>query len=205
MDLYNPKYLRCTWDDSLKDKDVFYGDRISSVIADVECGDDQAACKGCSGDMDLPFMVRGMRYTFVYYDPNYDVKAAYIQGKQIQHRCPGMDDWEDCPGVPLWSSTHEYRVKPEPEPVPLRPYGSAAELVEAYRKKHSIPDGTMPFMWLCRKDLGQKSMVVSVDFDADRVTLVYSGSATLSSYDMFEVMTLFTFTDGSPCGRQAEE
>lgn len=205
MDLYDPKYLHCAWDESLKGKKVFYGDCISTVIADVESGSGRDTCRGYSGDTDLPFRMCSADFAFVYCDKNYDVKVAYAQGKQVQYRCPGVDDWEDCPGVPFWSDTHEYRVKPEPEPVPLRPYDSAAELMDAYRKKYSVPETTMPFMWLCRRCCAQKSLVLSVDFDADRVTLVYSGSPTLCSYGMDEVMTLFTFPDGSPCGRQAEE
>ena len=204
MDLYDPKYLRCTWDDSLEGKNVFYGDRISSIIEDVESGTDRGTCSCYSGDTDFPFRIVNSDFTFAYYDPQYDVKAAYyLLHKALQFKSHVSGNWVDCTAEPRWEPDHEYRIKPD---VPkLVPYGSASELVEAYRKKHSIPDGTMPFMWLRRKPCGGQSMVVSVDFYMNRVTLVNGDGCELTEYDMDDVLQHFMFLDGSPCGRQAEE
>lgn len=202
MDLYNPKYLHCVWDNSLKGENVFFGDCISTVIADVNRGEGRSLCLGYSEDKDYPFKMGGANFTFVYYDPNYDVKVAYYQQhKAVQYMSHVACDWRDCT-EPCWNDDYKFRVKPVPE---LRPYGSVDELVDAYRKKYSIPKNTMPFMWLLNKSHKQQSMVVGVDFETDHVKMVLVNTSTIGDYSMAQVMRYYTFLDGSPCGWQAEE
>jgi hypothetical protein len=47
-------------------------------------------------------------------------KAAFTAGKAIQFQPKGFNKWFDCP-EPTWSSDFKYRIKPEPQWVPMEP------------------------------------------------------------------------------------
>ena len=127
MEIFDPKYVHFTWDDSLKDKLVFYGDSVGEVKTEVEgckLGSRDICCKYTADDS-YPFDIKDVRdgiithWQFVYYDPNYEVKVAYYkEGKQIQFKSHDVMDnkWGDCTVEPLWDDACDYRVKPdEPE------------------------------------------------------------------------------------------
>jgi hypothetical protein len=47
-------------------------------------------------------------------------KAAFVEGGAIQFQPKGFNKWFDCP-EPTWSSDFKYRIKPEPQWVPMEP------------------------------------------------------------------------------------
>jgi hypothetical protein len=47
-------------------------------------------------------------------------KAAFVEGRAIQFQPKGFNKWFDCP-EPTWSSDFKYRIKPEPQWVPMEP------------------------------------------------------------------------------------
>jgi hypothetical protein len=47
-------------------------------------------------------------------------KAAFVEGRAIQFQPKGFGEWFDCP-EPTWSSDFKYRIKPEPQWVPMEP------------------------------------------------------------------------------------
>ena len=54
-----------------------------------------------------------MPWKFVYYDPNYDCKIAYNNGKKIQFKNKASDVWLQSDFEPKWSNDCDYRIKPE--------------------------------------------------------------------------------------------
>lgn len=60
-----------------------------------------------------PFRVSGTDFRFCYYDPYYEIKRAYLEGKQIQYRAVDTGEWCDCFGYPSFFPNSEYRIKPE--------------------------------------------------------------------------------------------
>ena len=118
MRIFDPKYICCKWDDSLKGKAVFYGDNVGYIEDEVQGMNLNTKGKviGPNDDDDMPFKVEGASAAFstwryVYYDANYDCKVAYSQGKQIQFRSSN-GQWEDVK-TPVWSTRDVYRVKPD--------------------------------------------------------------------------------------------
>jgi len=117
--LFNPKYICYTWDDSLKGKEVWYGDSVSSLEDGVQSMNPlRGTVVGHTvDDNERPFIVKGIndlssRWRYVYYDPNYDIKVAYYKRhKQVQYR-KANGQWENV-AVPVWSENDVYRVKPE--------------------------------------------------------------------------------------------
>ncbi len=123
MIMFNPKYLYCTWSDSLKGKEVLYGDHIDSLVDEVQnMNTIRGEVIGRSEDNDTPFIVKGVsdfptNWQYVYYDPDYTAKVAYYKHhKRVQFRNHMTDEWIDCVEPPAWSDLYEYRIKPdEPE------------------------------------------------------------------------------------------
>lgn len=83
MPKFEKKYVHFMWDDELKGKKVFYADDITTLIMDIANDDDRGIAEE-SGVRDEPFEVNGHNWRFVYYDPYYELKRAYEQGKIIQ-------------------------------------------------------------------------------------------------------------------------
>jgi hypothetical protein len=119
MDLFDKRFVYLEWDDVLQGKEVVVADTFPELRGRVNVGDDNFLCTVKKNDGNYPFIVGegGVCYAFVYYDPNYECKVAYKQGKVIQFRYHGESDdgWAYCTGVPKWLDTCEYRVKPEAE------------------------------------------------------------------------------------------
>lgn len=62
--------------------------------------------------MHFPFKLDcGYKYAFVYYDPYYEFRKAYLDGKQLQFK-NGNGDWIDVYDIPVFNGD-EYRIKPE--------------------------------------------------------------------------------------------
>lgn len=114
MELFNKKFVYFMWDDELKGKECFYDDNIEGLRDTVN--KNKTDFKGCLGPntSDYPFRpVLGTKtccsWRFAYYDPNYECKVAYSEGKKIQHRRKGEKDWYE--STPAWDPRYEYRIK----------------------------------------------------------------------------------------------
>lgn len=114
--LFDPKFVHFMWDDSLKGKEVFASNDIYSLMAAVNNGYKKDGLVKEYGYSNSPFItVKGNRlYMFAYYDPNYEVKRAYAEGKTIQVKTYDHPMWLDVDS-PAWDSGNgiEFRVKPD--------------------------------------------------------------------------------------------
>lgn len=108
---FEDKYVHFRWDDSLKGKKVFYADDIGTLETDVVEGANIGVLIGATGLKSHPFHIKSeniedsIPWKFVYYDPRYEVKIAYEEGKQIQVSGDGemWVNWED-KREPDWNS-----------------------------------------------------------------------------------------------------
>lgn len=100
---------------------------------------------------------------------------AFSNGAKIQYAEPGRG-WVDCP-EPRWSERYLYRIKPQPEYVPL-------DLLDTERIIMTI---------IIEKKTGINKVITEVKENG-----VYAGSGSI----LFEkLLNEFTFADGTPCGK----
>lgn len=119
MELFDKRFVYFMWDEELKGKKVFVADSMGDLIFAVE-NDGKCAVKTnalrYSGNNVRPFhayvLGANCSYPFAYYDPNYEAKRAFNEGKKIQVYDTIADDWVDL-DEPLWCMSDKYRVKPE--------------------------------------------------------------------------------------------
>ena len=111
--LWDKNCVFCTWDDNLKDKEVFVADFLSDLMDYVET-DEKRYVVTESANIDYPFFEQTDRYRYCYYDPLYDVKKAYYKdGKVIQYWDWAREVWEDVHSEPMLHMRIEYyRIKP---------------------------------------------------------------------------------------------
>ena len=131
MELYDKKYVYFEWDDKLEGKKGFASDTIGVLKDYVENG--MYACFGeicknpSNGQLAYPFGIINYsgssdRFQFCYYDPNYEVKKAYNEGKKLQWKYRYEENWKDwdseeCPEFRDDTCGYELRVKPEDEDI----------------------------------------------------------------------------------------
>lgn len=103
MELYNKKYVYFEWDDELEGKKGFVADDISELKYDVNnCRYQGILCRGQNVPA-CPFSQQGVDdvFTFAYYDPDYEIKKEFFDGKTIQahfktnDRYHGNNEWFD--------------------------------------------------------------------------------------------------------------
>ena len=114
MELFNANFVHFMWDDTLKGKKGFFADSIYDLRHRVNDNSKlYSSAVSLSDSVSMPFIDKDeCPYMFFYYDPNYDVKRAYNEGKQIQYRLKNEGTgWFDCEGEPWWSADCEYRIK----------------------------------------------------------------------------------------------
>lgn len=112
MELFDKKYVHFMWDDELRGKEGFFADDICELTNCVLSGDLHLAkvCKSLS--LAFPFKdTNNNDWLFFYYDPNYFVKKAYAEGKQIQIK--NGKTWYTIISNPEWFDDAEYRIKPD--------------------------------------------------------------------------------------------
>ncbi len=109
---FEDKFVHFRWDDSLKGKKCFVADSLGGLEESVE--ERGLEILFTEGNKEFPFETEHDFYRFVYYDPNYDLKMAYKEGKQIQISGDGeiWVDWED-EREPDWDGVFQFRIKPE--------------------------------------------------------------------------------------------
>ena len=109
---FDKRYLVFPDQDCLGKK-VFFFDTYKDLIEEVESGD---VCRtrtidGVHKDEVYPFNIDGTNWILAYYDPNYEAKVAYSQGRTIEYRRKGDDEWHISTGGVLDPKYYEYRVK----------------------------------------------------------------------------------------------
>ena len=118
MELYDSQYVYFEWDDKLEGKKGFVAQNIASLRSQVISNPKGIVTISSSGDDVCPFtyfidngFISDYHYQFAYYDPYYEFRKAYIEGKQLQFK-DSTGNWRDVDGTPLFT-TDEYRIKPE--------------------------------------------------------------------------------------------
>lgn len=173
-----------------------------------------------SSDESQPFKTTdGIKFRFFYYDPNYEVKKAFNEGKKIQVHCAnGM--WRDC-DEPKWYDDCKYRVKPEcpctdgidskacvgcehsEDGKQYRPYRDALEFIADYGKRFPTatprPLGTMPLIWIAHKTDGTTRLIVEF---SDRSVKI---GCKVKPVDFGKLFEYWTYRDGSPVGMEEKE
>lgn len=106
------------------------------------------------------------------------VMQAYVDGKAIELSKDG-ETWEGLGSFePSWDwSNFDYRVKPEPKYVP---YDSVSEVDED--------------KWVKSKYNGVLKRISALDANHNSVYI-------LGWYDLKQLFELFTYKDGTPCGK----
>lgn len=125
MELYDKKYVYFEWDDKLEGKKGFCGNSIEDLKFQVNYGNAQTGVlhhsNNSKGHPFVPTWSDGsgsLAYPFAYYDPNYEVKKAYNEGKKLQWKYRAEEDWNDwdndsCPRFSDDTTGYELRVKPD--------------------------------------------------------------------------------------------
>ena len=113
MELFDKKFVHFMWKDELEGKQGFFNNNIDNLITFVNnCNKRFYGTCSQSESSYYPFHYNeeGNNTQFFYYDPHYDCKKAYYEGRKIQwHHSDGrwIDDSE-----PVWDA-REYRIKPD--------------------------------------------------------------------------------------------
>lgn len=200
MDLFDPKFIRAEYDETLRGKPVFFGDSLDAIRGYVESNTGSSFVTGFDYDADREFCgfkVSASPYSweFVYYDPLYEIKLAYKQGKRIQKKQCG--EWENITN-PSWSSDIEYRIAPE-----YRPYKDfdefLADVEERFPSTRNRPGGTLPLVWV-KPQQNQHAGHLITGYNTDCAGTVFvAGSSIHTCSGMFET---FTYMDGTPFGKK---
>lgn len=228
-ELFNPKFVHFMWNDELEGKKAFLADTIDDlkklVNEEIEYNDD---CDiGCIGEIQhnvdkFPFKIKNkeVSWIFAYYDPNYDLKRACLEGETIQYRRLPDDniipnkEWKDIYSVSDIStfdddSIYEYRIKPKTKFVP---FTTIQELIDVWNKKITdfyvnyykgekacIADNPliMPVIWIRNKNTKIKSMIT--DFD-EYYNIIFIGDDNI--YKLDSLFDNFEFLDGSVIGKK---
>lgn len=116
MELYDKKYVYFEWDNKLDGKIGFVAQNIAALRGQVNNNPKAMVTLSGSDDDTCPFTYYvddeiTCDYQFAYYDPYYELRKAYLEGKQLQFKNDN-GDWIDVAGEPLFK-VDEYRIKPE--------------------------------------------------------------------------------------------
>ena len=119
-----------------------------------------------------------------------EVMQACERGEQIEfcYTDEVIKVWQDTNGKPLWNwGDTDYRVKPKPKYVPFE---TAEEFITAQRKKGRF---------IIDKKSGTKYNIFINASNIVYLTNIYSFSFLSTLKKIFDE---FTFTDGTPCGKE---
>ena len=116
--LFDKRYVYLEWSDELEGKDCILAQTYQNLKDFVNSGDEGRIFKVDKGT-EKPFTNHWKECDFCYYDPNYKVKKAWIEGKTIQQEC-GLSGWKDYINLPRTNSyfyninwdAYEWRIKP---------------------------------------------------------------------------------------------
>ena len=116
MELYNKEFVYFEWDKELEGKKGFVAQNITALRGQVKDNLKTMVTLSSSDDDVYPFTYfidNGFTsdYQFAYYDPHYEFRRAYLEGKQLQFK-DSTGNWRDVEGEPIFTRD-EYRIKPE--------------------------------------------------------------------------------------------
>lgn len=121
------------------------------------------------------------------------IMQAFAEGKTIEYR--GYSRAWKVAQTPTWSSSLDYRIKPESE---YRPFKTKEECWNEMMKHN-------PFGWLKSKMNGRLRCIGEVswsdEFETVHIALSTSESLSRSANSMFDE---YTFADGTPFGTKEE-
>ena len=211
-EIFDKKFVHFMWDDSLEGKEGFFSDSIPYLIAYVEddaieeCTIAHKGCanRNCKNDTyQFNNVKSGNSYLFFYYDPLYEVKLAWKNGKQIQCKLNGSPfRWEDCIDKPNWLDTCEYRVKPEEPKKKWRPFKDIQELKDTWYKRVLNDCEPIlfiePMIWVREKQGSLTRMVHGLDYSR---SLIDIGHWCSLEY----LFNAYEFLNGTPCGVEEVE
>lgn len=112
MELFDKKFVYLEWDDALEGKKVVIGDTLGELKKKLHSMLFDSVMENKEGDYPFTPSEDDMNFAMAYYDPNYECKVAYAQGKVIQCRNKGDNKWM-VTSSPNWVDGCEYCVKPE--------------------------------------------------------------------------------------------
>lgn len=203
-EIFDKKFVYLEWDDVLKGKQVLASDNLQCMRRDINDGTAKLRCveDNSSRDKLYPFKDdRGTLWALVYYDPLYDVKLAWKNGKQIQARSVLYKDaeWIDSKYPNFDDTCCEFRVKPEKK---WRPFKNIAELKHVWDIKRSPlvhPELGEHFIWIRDKKRPDITRLIT-GFNGGIQCVAIAGEwRTLEAlFDEYE------FLDDTPCGVEEE-
>lgn len=123
MELYDSKYVYFDWDDKLEGKECFVADYIDNLKWNVNNNSDPEQITHNKDNDSYPFREKDTEreWCFAYYDPNYEVKKALLEGKDVQYYRKEFNKWtdlhltcsvEDYLDNEDWD-IYEWRIKPD--------------------------------------------------------------------------------------------
>lgn len=203
MTLFDKRFVHFMWNDELEGKTGIMSNDIKCLHDYVNNNKTCTELIEHSGDESQPFKTTdGIKFRFAYYDPNYEVKKAFNEGKKIQYKALVTGRWCDFDhklGPCLWNDTTKYRVKPE-EKKRYRPYESPAEMIVDFsdRFKVKCPSYCEPLIWVKGKGTDNRYLVFAfckngIEFNDDE-PLMFK-----------ELFIDYTYLDGSPVGMEVSE
>lgn len=115
--LFDPKFVHFMWSDELEGKEGFFSEDITCLKIVVTQNSARDVLEKSTND-EHPFLAStGCCFRFFYYDPNYNVKRAYLDGKIIEYYYEHEKKWYPIEPRQLTELDDgcEYRIKPEEE------------------------------------------------------------------------------------------
>lgn len=120
IELFDKKYVHCVWSDELVGKEGFFADialSFKEIFENPAIVFSKVRKTTEANAYIYPFKTEeGGIFRFFYTDPNYEVKKAYAEGKQIQYKAKDTGrwcDWNDNLCRCAFHDNVEYRIKPE--------------------------------------------------------------------------------------------
>lgn len=111
------------------------------------------------------------------------VIQAYAQNKSVQYKEQNTDKWITIlpPFTASWSDKYDYRIKPEPKYIPF-----------TFEDRDMFKD-----RWIYSKEYGNLTKIIHIEDDSVRSVTIGTGD----DFSYSELLNLYTFEDGTPCGK----
>ena len=122
------------------------------------------------------------------------ILQAFVEGKEIQRREKGTDDWCDMPvnDLSYISGYYDYRIKPEPK---YRPFKNQEECLNELQRH-------IPYGFLENKESGRTIQICGLytGIQDTQFKIVYSGISINCCETATSVYYNYKFKDGTPFG-----
>jgi hypothetical protein len=137
----------------------------------------------------------GTGWRFAYYDPLYEYKRAWLEGKKVQYMTTinVKNGWADITEDWAWSLDTQYRIKPAKD---LRPFKDIRELKDVWSYKAGMsPDYAEPLIWVRWRGGNEHRLVDAYNYGgSDELRICGDWVSLKQLFDQYE------FIDGTPCG-----